>query len=349
MTKKNEEILDEEGATRPNDKSDGDKNPESLESTSEQKSNASAAKKRPADKNTPEQDEHDPSGLDDQGNKQQKDKDGEEYNTLQPEKSAATVKEEFENNTPSFSLDEELGSLLESEELSEDFRKKAGVVFESAINTILEAEHAKMVERFGETLEEALELQEAEIENKVSKYVDYVAEEWMEENKLAVETGVRNEINESIVSDIVDILEKHNINISDDQIDVVEEERSARERAEKTLDEQVEKTLSVREQLDEAKKLLALSHFSRENSLTMLEEEKLVEMTRKTDFEDFETFTESLQTLKENYFGGSSKNDADTLTEDVEGEVLDEEKNEKKSDPVMKMYNETFNRAFGKK
>lgn len=342
------ENLDE--AKRPADQDTGDKSSATLPETGEQKKQPAGknANKRPADQSG-DQDEHDPSNLDNQGDKQENDLDADEYDTRDPEKTAKTVKEEFESDVPSFKLDEELGSLLESEDLSDDFRSKATLVFESAINTILEAEHSKMVERFGEVLEEALETQETALEEKVSKYVDYVAEEWMEENKLAVETGIRHEMNEAIVSDIRDVLAKHNINLDEEAIDVVEEERTAREAAEKKLDEQIEKSLELKDDLKEASKLLAVSHFSRENSLTMVEEEKLMEMVKTVEFEDFESFTESMTTLKENYFTESTKTDADTLTEDAEGDIVLEEKGERKEPTEMDTINATIDRMFSRK
>lgn len=306
------------------------------------------ANKRPADKGG-EQDEHDPSDLDDQGDKQEVDLDADDYDTRSPEKTAATVKEEFENEVPTFSLDEELGSILESEDLSEEFRGKARLVFESAVNTVIEAEHAKMVDRFATVLEEALESQEIELEEKVSKYVDYVAEEWMEENKLAVETGIRHEMNEAIVSDIRDVLAKHNINLDEEAIDVVEEERSAREDAENRLNENIEKTLELKEDLNEAKKLLAVAHFSRENSLTMVEEEKIMRMVKTVEFEDYDQFNESLSTLKENYFTESKYGDVDSLTEDSEGEVVLKEGGEVRIPTEMDRINETIERMFGRK
>lgn len=250
------------------------------------------------------------------------------------------LKESFASSCPTFVVSDELGTLLESDDLDAEFKEKFTTVFESAVNSVIKSQHSLMLEGLTNTLEEALPLQEAEIEARVQKYVDYVTEQWVEDNKLAINHGIADELNESIVSEIIAVLESHNIKLDESQLDIVEEERQNRERLEEALEQAVDKGVVLKEQLSDASKQLALMNFSQKNGLNLVESEKLVELSKDTLFEDTESFSRKLGILMENFLKPQAQEDksgSESITEDLQGNVKPKEDlNESKVSPNKK-------------
>ena len=345
----NEIELDEAAGNRPQDQDLGDKSAETLDADPAQKKEPSGknSSRRPADQ-AGELPDHDPSNLSNAGSGVEVDLDYKSYSTLSPEKTAKAVSEAFAAEVPTFTIGEELGGLMEGDELSEEFQNKIAVIFESAVNAVIREQHEAMVESFETTLAEALETQQEAVEAEVGRYVDYVAEQWLEENKIAVEEGIRSQINESLVSDMLQVFEAHNIDLPEESVDLYEEAVAAREDAETRLQEQVERNIETAQTLAESKKLLALMNFSRENNLTTIQEEQLVSLTEGLEFDSAEAFDEKLNIIGDNYFteGAEASDDVDLVTEDinVEPEVVTEDAPEKPNNE-MAIYASAISRS----
>jgi len=221
------------------------------------------------------------------------------------------VKEEVsEEDTIDVTADVE--ALVKDEDLSEEFKAKATTIFEAAVKSKVNEEKEKLEEAYAKKLEENTESQKAELVEKVDSYLNYVVEEWMKDNAIAIERGIKGEIAEDFISGLKKLFEDHYIDVPDEKYDVLEDQANKIETLEKKLNEQIEKNVDLSKEngklvrqdiIDEMSADLA--DVSKEKFNKLAEE---VEFTNKTDFET------KIKTIKESYFGAKEvSNDLDDV------------------------------------
>jgi len=198
------------------------------------------------------------------------------------------------------SVEEDVNALLAGEELSEEFQAKAKTIFEAAINSKvaavkeeLEADHIKAIK------EETAELH-GEITERVDSYLEYVADEWMQENKLAVDQGIKAELSESFMTGLKGLFEEHYVSISEDKYDVLESMVNKLDDMESKLNEQIERNVALNKRLAESTSDGILSEVS--DGLAVTQKEKLASLAESVEFESESDYREKLVTLRESYF-----------------------------------------------
>jgi len=218
-----------------------------------------------------------------------------------------------------YDIEEDVNALLEGEELSEEFQEKAKTIFEAAIisrvNQIKESLELKYEERL---VEEVLEIKNV-LNERVDAYLEYVAEEWFQENTLAVEYGLKTEMTESFLEGMKGLFEEHYVSIPEDKYDVLESMVEKLDEMETKLNEQIEKNVSLNKRLAESVADGIFDEIS--EGLAATQKEKLASLAESVEFESEEEYREKLETLKESYFPSrvaSPSAKTETLSEGVD-------------------------------
>ncbi len=207
--------------------------------------------------------------------------------------------EEVEESKVDFSDD--LNALVEGEEsLAEGFKDKAALIFEAAISSKLKVEVAKLEESYESKLEEATAEVKESLIDKVDSYLSYVAEQWVEDNKLQVESGLRTEIAESFMSSLYDVFAEHHIDVPEDKVNLVDELAEQVENLSGQLSDSVDKGIELSKTIKEHQKVDAFAEAT--IGMTELDIDKLKGLVESIDFEDTESFTSKIETIKESYF-----------------------------------------------
>ena len=220
---------------------------------------------------------------------------------------------------------EDIEAIVNGEELSEDFKTKASTIFEAAVAAKVISEvnqrAEKLEEDYKEELSKAKEELTSSMTEKTDGYLSYVVEEWMKENELAVERGVRSELVEDFMSGLKNLFTEHYIDIPEEKVDLVDDLFEKVEELEQKLDESINSNVETKQELSKYKKDEALRIVSED--LADTEKEKLEKLSDGVDFEDEEQYKEKLGVIKENYFPQSSKETVQPLTEEVENTETD--------------------------
>ena len=195
----------------------------------------------------------------------------------------------------------DLNALVNEEAtLSEEFKGKAQTIFEAAINSKVAAEIDRLEEKFNEELEAEVSTTKEELVNKVDSYLNYVVENWMEENKVAVQTGLRTEIAEKFMNNLKDLFTESYIEVPESKVDLVDDLAAEVEELEETLNNQTAKTIAMTEELEGYQREAVIREAS--NDLAETQIEKLKSLTDSIDFDDVEQFADKVNTVKESYF-----------------------------------------------
>lgn len=229
---------------------------------------------------------------------------------------AAEEEEEYKMKEMSMKMKEHMDALFGGEDLSEDFRNKASVIFESAINERVEAATSELQEQYDSRLAEELETVTNELTAKLDDYLNYVVKEWAEENEIAIEHGLKNEISESFITGLRELFENHNISIPEESFDALETANGRVEELEGKLQEQLEKNIElvkISENLEREQAFVSAC-----DGLTDTEVEKFKSLSEGIEFDDNAQYVDKLNILKESYFG--------------ENTIVSEEKIEESSD-----------------
>ena len=216
-------------------------------------------------------------------------------------------------------IEEDVNALLGGEELSEEFREKAKMVFEAALNSKVQEIQEALEAQQEQAIAEAIESHKAALEERVDAYLEYVAEEWMVENALAVEHGLKSEMTESFLAGMRGLFEEHYVTIPEDKYDVLESMVEKLDDMETKLNEQIEKNISLNSRLAESVADGILDSVS--EGLALSQKEKLASLAESVEFESEEEYREKLETLKESYFSRTpaTKSEApQTLSEGVD-------------------------------
>ena len=218
-----------------------------------------------------------------------------------------------------YDVQEDINALIAGEELSEEFQEKARTIFEAAINAkvaqIREQLEAQNAEKFAEEVAAAKE----SLAERVDSYLEYVSDEWFEENSLAVESGLKTEMTESFLAGMKGLFEEHYVTIPEDKYDVLESMVEKLDDMETKLNEQIEKNITLNGRLAESVADSVLDQVS--EGLASTQKEKLASLSESVEFESEEQYRGKLETLKESYFNSkkeSSTAKTETLSEGVD-------------------------------
>ena len=221
-------------------------------------------------------------------------------------------------------ISEDLFALTNGEDLSEEFKTKAAVIFEAAIVSRVKQEVAKLEEAFEARLAKVAEENQEGLVEKIDGYLNYVVETWIAQNEIALESGMKSEILENFVSGLKGLFEEHYIDIPDEKYDVLSSLGTTIEELEAKLDEQVAANVEMHKIISEAARVDIIKDACA--GLTDTEVEKFTDLAEELKFEDSESFSGKVQTIRENYFTTKATNKSiDSVVTD-EPITLNEEK-----------------------
>ena len=198
--------------------------------------------------------------------------------------------------------------------LSEEFKQKAETIFEAAINSKINVEIDRLEEKYNEELSEEVESTKKELVEKVDSYLNYVVEGWMEDNKLAIQNGLRTEIAEDFMNKLKDLFTESHIQVPEDKVDMVDELADNVEELESQLNDTIAKSVSMAEELETYKRESIIREATKDLAETQVE--KLKSLAENVDFDDEETFAKKVAQLKESYFAKTAKTQEEIIEDD---------------------------------
>ena len=195
----------------------------------------------------------------------------------------------------------DVDALVGDSDLSEEFKQKAATIFEAAIKAKVKEESQRLQGEYETKLKEDTETHKAELVEKVDSYLNYVVEEWMQENKIAIERGIKGEIAEDFIGGLKKLFEDHYIDVPDEKYNVLEDQASKIEDLEKKLNEEIEKNVKLNKDNGELKKEEIIAKSSED--LTDVQKEKFNKLAEEVEYSNEEDFTSKVKTIKDSYFG----------------------------------------------
>lgn len=231
-----------------------------------------------------------------------------------PEKASAGMKAEDVDFDGDFSDD--LNALVESEAtLSDEFKAKTALIFEAAIKSKLSEEIDRLEAEYAEQLAEEVSSTKADLVEKVDSYLNYVVESWMEDNKVAIQSGLRAEIAEGFMDKLKDVFTESYVEVPESKIDLVDELATANEELEEQFNEATANSMKLAEELEGYKREAVIREAARDLAETQVE--KLKSLAEGVEFESEEAFATKVATLKESYFAKKPSTPAEEITEDA--------------------------------
>lgn len=265
---------------------------------------------------------------------------------IDEEETVDVVKAGLSITADQINIEEHISALFGSDDsLTEEFKEKATTIFEAAVVSKVNEELSKVVVDVETQLEEESVAIKEEMSTKLDQYLDYVVEQWIEENKLAVEQGIKSELVEDFITGLKDLFVEHYIDIPDDKVDVVEEIAARADELEQKLDEQIRTNAEMKKAIEEHVKEDLFDDIA--ESLTDTQKEKFRTLAEGVDFVNEDKYVEKLNVLKESYFNESSETKmVDSGFDDAE--PLDEEVQTRPIDPEMSAYMNAISRTVKK-
>lgn len=247
---------------------------------------------------------------------------------------------------PKISVKEDVEEMFAGQDLSEEFKDKASTLFEAAVNARIILESSRLEEQYEAKLEEEVtEIAEA-LEKKLDTYLDYVVENWMKENEVAIESSLRNEIMEEFIDGLKGLFAEHYIDVPEEKIDVVEELATKVDELETMLDESITENSDLKKMVAESKRLGVLGEMA--TDLTMVQAEKFAALAEGIDFTgDIDSYRKKLSYVKESYFSKKSKPTSNIEEETFEGDTTLIE-SVKSFDPDVNRYAQAIARTIKK-
>ena len=275
---------------------------------------------------------------------------GEEPDDAKPEGDSTAIgkkKKKIKISMPEINVKEDIDALVEGEELSEDFKSKASTIFEAAVHQkVMEIAASKvedMEKEYQSELQEEIVSFRDELTDKVDGYLNYVVEEWMKENELALESSLRSEITEEFMGGLKDLFKEHYIEVPEEKVDIVENLFDKVEDLEGQLNDKVQENIKVKNELNEYRKDKILEEVC--DDLADTQAEKMKSLVEGVSYEDdSEKFEEKVKTIKENYFPETIKQDDNVEQLDSSSEV-----SEKSEEPKMNHIMEAYSKAIARK
>ena len=219
----------------------------------------------------------------------------------------------------SIDVEEDLTALLEGEELSEEFQNKARTIFEAAIKTKISEVKSELQEQYEKTIVEEVASVKAELAERVDAYLEYVSDEWMSENKLAVEAGLKTEMTDSFLTGMKSLFEDHYVTIPEDKYDVLNSMVEKLDEMEGKLNEQINKNVALNKRLAESTSDVILADVS--EGLAVTQKDKLATLAENVEFDGEDNYREKLVTLRNSYFPanpGAPTEKSENLSEGTE-------------------------------
>jgi len=238
------------------------------------------------------------------------------------EKLAEKTKEAETAKKIEINVKEDVEALMNGEDnLSEEFKVKAATIFEAAIKSKVAGEIDRLEEEYATNLQEAKETAKSELTEKVDSYLNYVVEEWMKENELAIEKGVKGEIAEDFITGLKQLFEDHYIDIPDEKYNVLDAQATEIEELKGKLNEETKKVIDLSKEVGENTKSSIFESIT--DSLADSEKEKFKGLVESVDYEDADSYKQKLETIKESYFVKEKATNNVTETNDAEGGAID--------------------------
>lgn len=220
---------------------------------------------------------------------------------------------------PKLNVKEDIDGMFDGEDLSEEFKEKASTLFEAALNARVTAEVVRIEEELENTLKEQMESFAAEVTDKLDTYLDYVVENWMAENEVAIESTLRNEISEQFIEDLKNLFAENYMNVPEEKVNVIEKLTDKIEALETRLDETITENHELKGVLTESTKKDLIDLVS--SDLTLTQQEKFLSFAEGIEFDgDVDTYQRKLEIIKENYFSTATVPQTNLEEETYEGE-----------------------------
>ena len=222
----------------------------------------------------------------------------------------------------SVDFSEDLNALVESEAtLSDEFKGKAETIFEAAIKSKLSEEIDRLETKYEEELAEEVASTKADLVEKVDNYLNYVVEQWMDDNKLAIQTGLRTEIAENFMNSLKDLFTESYIEVPEAKVDLVDELAAQVDELEEANNDVIKKNIEMTEELEELKRDKVIAEAS--EGLAATQVEKLKKLAEDVDFDNEETFAQKVATIKESYFTKKTTESADIEVEEDDSPIVE--------------------------
>ncbi len=251
------------------------------------------------------------------------------------------LEEDSEEGEYQVDMSEHVEALFAGEDLSEEFKQKAKTIFEAAVKQKVEEELETLEEAYAETLEEEVQKIHSELSENVDDYLNYVVENWVAENEVAIEAGLRTELTEEFISGLRQLFAEHYIDIPEEKVSVVEEMAAKVAELEEKLNEEFERNVVLNKKLNESTQNDILADAC--DGLTSTQAEKLKALAEGIDFTSANEYSQKINILRESYFNGSVKSDnvLDNNEVDSNGKGLIAEENSR-----MAAYTRTLGRKL---
>ena len=228
--------------------------------------------------------------------------------------------EEEDEMKEEYDIEEDVNALLAGEDLSEEFQEKARTIFEAAIRSKVAEIKEELQSSYEETLIEEIETIKSDLVERVDAYLEYVSDEWVQENALAVEHGLKTEMTESFLSGMKQLFEDHYVTIPEDKYDVIESMVDNLDEMEEKLNEQIQKNVALNRRLAESVADVIFADIS--EGLALSQKDKLASLAENVEFDGEQNYREKLVTLRESYFPSRSSSaqidDSETLSESTD-------------------------------
>jgi len=206
-----------------------------------------------------------------------------------------------EETVEEYDIEEDVDALFGGEELSEEFKEKAKTIFEASITAKITDIENQLNEEYAKKLDEEVQEIKVELTERTDAYLEYVADEWMKENALAVERGIKTEMTESFMEGMKKLFEEHYVTLPEDKYDVLENMVDKLDEMETKLNEQIEKNVALNQRLGESTAQTIVNNVA--EGLAVSQKEKLKTLAESVEFESEESYRGKIETLKESYFG----------------------------------------------
>ena len=260
------------------------------------------------------------------------------------EEEEEVVEEEYETEEE-YDIEEDVNALLAGEELSEEFQEKARTIFEAAIRSKVAEIKEELAASYEETLIEEIEAIKSDLVERVDAYLEYVSDEWIQENALAVEHGLKTEMTESFLQGMRGLFEDHYVTIPEDRYDVIESMVDKLDEMEQKLNEQIERNVALNQRLAESVADVIFADVT--EGLALSQKDKLASLAENVEFDSEENYREKLVTLRESYFptrtAGTQRDVSENLSEEVSYDGMTPSVS-----PVMERYLQTLGRVSKK-
>jgi hypothetical protein len=228
-----------------------------------------------------------------------------------------TEESEEEEIIAEINIEEDIEALLAGEELSEEFQQKARTIFEAAITSKIAEVKEEVEQEYEKALTEEISTLKSELTERVDAYLEYVADEWVSENELALERGLKTEMTDSFLAGMKSLFEEHYVSIPEDKYDVLNSMVEKLDEMENKLNEQIDKNVALKKRLSESTSDVIFAEVS--EGLAITQKEKLQSLSENVEFESEDNYREKLVTLRDSYFSTEKQKDtAETISESTE-------------------------------